>query len=375
MQSLLRWSIENSTTSSDAAEAATQPRKDLDPAIIDHILGKPDAELMKEALSIAVDETKPEDARLQALDDFEMLVENIDNANDLVKLRMWEPLQKLLESPSSSDGIKTNTLWIIGTAVQNNPAAQSAYLSLSPMRTLLSFLSPSVHSAKLRSKAVYALSGILKHSSAAVKQLSEAGGWEAFKFALEDSDIAVRRKTAFLLNAILIPTSPVQPRPSRSNTTTPNDARPSSNSTAVMLHPTESNSDSGPNVQTPVHPNSHASMIADPSSASTSELTIDALENHGLLQVLISALTSPVPHGSDGETEGDGEFEDKIIGVLHTYVTACHGEISSEQANAFSGYINLQIKKSGGPGKIAERWGMTVREADGFIKFVERSRG
>ena len=55
-------------------------------------------------------------------------------------------------------------------------------------------------------------------------------------------------------------------------------------------------------------------MIADPSSASTSEFTIDALENHGLLQALIDSLISPVPHGPDGEAEGDPEFEDKVIG-------------------------------------------------------------
>jgi hsp70-interacting protein len=45
---------------------------------------------------------------------------------DLVKLQMWEPLQNLLTSPTSTDEIKTQTLWIVGTAVQNNPAAQQA---------------------------------------------------------------------------------------------------------------------------------------------------------------------------------------------------------------------------------------------------------
>jgi len=53
-----------------------------------------------------------------------MLVENIDNANDLEKLGMWEPLQGLLASPS--DDVKVQALWVIGTAVQNNPAAQKA---------------------------------------------------------------------------------------------------------------------------------------------------------------------------------------------------------------------------------------------------------
>lgn len=79
MDSLLRWSIENSTPRS--ADAPPPARKDLDPEIIDYLLGKPDAVLMKEALEAALDEKQGEDARIQALDNFEMLVENIDNAN------------------------------------------------------------------------------------------------------------------------------------------------------------------------------------------------------------------------------------------------------------------------------------------------------
>ena len=79
MDSLLRWSIENSTPRSPDAHPPT--RKDIDPEIIDHILGKPDPVLMKEALEIALDQKRDEGARIQALDGFEMLVEQIDNAN------------------------------------------------------------------------------------------------------------------------------------------------------------------------------------------------------------------------------------------------------------------------------------------------------
>lgn len=77
MEQLLRWGI----TNSDPNGPPPQPRTDLDPGVIDAILGKSDAELMKEALTVAVDEKRDEDERLQALDDFEMLIEQIDNAN------------------------------------------------------------------------------------------------------------------------------------------------------------------------------------------------------------------------------------------------------------------------------------------------------
>jgi hsp70-interacting protein len=97
MESLLRWGIENSTPG-DASQPAPQTRKDLDPAIIDAILGKSDAELMKEDLAVALDNGKDEDTRVEALDHMEMvclsfdfilaltnrslqLIEQIDNAN------------------------------------------------------------------------------------------------------------------------------------------------------------------------------------------------------------------------------------------------------------------------------------------------------
>ena len=99
MEQLLRWSIANSTPG-DNSQPPPRPRTDLDPGVIDAILGKSDAELMKEALTVAVDENRDEDERIQALDDFEMvrklsayvcngiliwcimqLIEQIDNAN------------------------------------------------------------------------------------------------------------------------------------------------------------------------------------------------------------------------------------------------------------------------------------------------------
>lgn len=53
---------------------------------------------------------------------------------------------------------------------------------------MVSFLSPTVQLAQLRSKAVYALSGLCKHNSEAVKQLGESQGWEHLSTALEGLD-------------------------------------------------------------------------------------------------------------------------------------------------------------------------------------------
>ena len=74
MQSLLRWSIENSTPLDSApTDRPLVEHRNIDPAIIDAILGKPDAELMKEDMSLAVDANRSEDDRINALDHLEMV--------------------------------------------------------------------------------------------------------------------------------------------------------------------------------------------------------------------------------------------------------------------------------------------------------------
>jgi hypothetical protein len=54
-------------------------------------------------------------------------------ATDLEKLQLWKPLHSLLTAKSSTSDIKTQALWVIGTALQNNPSAQDAVSLLSTL--------------------------------------------------------------------------------------------------------------------------------------------------------------------------------------------------------------------------------------------------
>jgi len=47
---------------------------------------------------------------------------------------MWEPLHDLLLASGTSDALRMQTLWVIGTALQNNPAAQLAVSHPSAVR-------------------------------------------------------------------------------------------------------------------------------------------------------------------------------------------------------------------------------------------------
>ncbi len=77
MQSILQWSLQHSTPLDSAAnDRPPVSHKKIDTGIIDMILGKSDAELMKEDITVATDVTKSEDDRLAALDHLEMVSES-----------------------------------------------------------------------------------------------------------------------------------------------------------------------------------------------------------------------------------------------------------------------------------------------------------
>ncbi|KAJ6554469.1 nucleotide exchange factor Fes1-domain-containing protein [Mycena capillaripes] len=339
MESLLRWGIENSTSSTDASSPPPAPRQDLDPAIIDMILGKSDAELMKEDMAVAKDESQSESARVDALDHLEMLIEQIDNANNLEKLQMWSPLQSLITSAPTTS-IKMQALWVIGTALQNNPAAQDAYGSHDPLPVLTSFLEPSPSStSQIRSKAIYALSGLLKHNAPAVAALSrpDVDGWEKLREALQDPDLGVRRKALFLLSALLIPAA----------------SRPAAASSSTV----------------PIHANSHAAALADPSRTDTSTTALQALHAHGILDAIVAGLTQPVPSGIDGDVPGpDADFEEKGLALLRTYAVACDQEFGPSQKKTLRAWFEAERKSD--PDVASDRWGLSSGEFDALLSKV-----
>lgn len=161
MNTLLKWSIENSDASlqngsgsngaaptgvraidnSDAkdidtsVEDASRGPTRLDPGILDAVFGGPsDAELMKASMSVIVDPEVSLENKLTAFDNFEQLIEGIDNANNMKNLGLWAPLIETLESPEIQ--LRRMACWCIGTAVQNNEKAQETALEVGAMTRL-----------------------------------------------------------------------------------------------------------------------------------------------------------------------------------------------------------------------------------------------
>ncbi|KAI1636390.1 Fes1-domain-containing protein [Biscogniauxia mediterranea] len=139
LNELLKWGIENSTNGTSADAPSSAPSRPLNAEALAALMGAPsDAELMQAAMSCITSpdpEVTPE-ARLTAFDNFEQLVESLDNANLLERLGLWTPLLSCLAHPSDAD-LRRMAAWCIGTAVQNNAPCQERLVALGGIEKLV----------------------------------------------------------------------------------------------------------------------------------------------------------------------------------------------------------------------------------------------
>ncbi|KAF9883298.1 hsp70 nucleotide exchange factor fes1 [Aspergillus nanangensis] len=173
MNNLLKWSIQNSTNGSDQqtsqASSNEAAGRGLTPEMMSTLLGGPtEADLMKAAMeAIHSDEVDLEN-KLIAFDNFEQLVESIDNANNLEPLGLWTPLVNLLQHEEAD--LRRMAAWCLGTAVQNNEKAQDKLVVLNALSPLVAMATTDPNPAA-RKKAVYALSSAVRNYQPALNEV------------------------------------------------------------------------------------------------------------------------------------------------------------------------------------------------------------
>ncbi|KAG0295106.1 hsp70 nucleotide exchange factor fes1 [Linnemannia gamsii] len=204
LNELLKWSIINQATEKEDASptnATVKPLPKLDPGLIDAILGKSESQIMLEALQVIKNPHSTDDEKDLAWEDFEMLIQQIDNASNIENMKMWPPI--LEELKNTNPKYREQAAWVCGTATQNNPKAQAAFLKeggINPIIGLLADPEPYV-----RAKAVYALSGAIKHFEPALKEFKDVEGYKTLVDILKtDSNLNLVRKIVFLMNTLLI---------------------------------------------------------------------------------------------------------------------------------------------------------------------------
>jgi hsp70-interacting protein len=129
MNDLLKWGIRNSEASRESADPndpsseTSTSTSGLNAEALAALMGGPtDADLMKESIAALRSDEVDLENKMIAFDNFEQLVETIDNANNMEPLGLWTPLVELLQHKESD--MRRMAAWCVGTAVQNNQKGQ-----------------------------------------------------------------------------------------------------------------------------------------------------------------------------------------------------------------------------------------------------------
>ncbi|KAK3169551.1 hypothetical protein OEA41_008935 [Lepraria neglecta] len=167
MNQLLKWSIENSASASADPTSTTDPKAErssgrpINADALNSLFGGPsDADLMKQSMAAILSLEITLENKLIAFDNFEQLIENLDNANNMENLGLWQPLVGLLGSDEAQ--LRMYAAWCVGTAVQNNEKSQSSLLAGDAIPTLVK-LSTEDSDEQVRRKAIYALSSEVRN--------------------------------------------------------------------------------------------------------------------------------------------------------------------------------------------------------------------
>ncbi|SCU93299.1 LAME_0F03312g1_1 [Lachancea meyersii CBS 8951] len=204
MDKLLHWSVANSQGDAEAAKKAGQP----DPKLLQQLFGGgPDEPaLMKQAIVVITNPEAELEAKLIAFDNFEMLIENLDNANNIENLKLWEPLIGVLQSPEPE--LRAFALSVIGTAVQNNAKSQENFLKYEHgLPQLIKIAKDANEKTDVRTKAFYALSNLVKHNADSYAQFDKHHGLDVIAPVLCDPKATDKLKLRVLALTTALMTS------------------------------------------------------------------------------------------------------------------------------------------------------------------------
>ncbi|GMG39294.1 unnamed protein product [Ambrosiozyma monospora] len=205
MEKILQWSIANQ--SNDPEERSKAP--ELKPEDLNKLFGnqKDDAVLMAENMSVIVSQSTQitiED-KLTAFDNFEMLIENLDNANNLKNMGLWEPLLGVLINDSHEQELVACAASVVGSSVQNNRPCQDDFLQFVKGTVYndgkgqsgvnyfeklidLAFAIDDGASVSVQKKALFAVSNLLRYHYPMYVEFKRLDGWEKLNVLLKKFD-------------------------------------------------------------------------------------------------------------------------------------------------------------------------------------------
>lgn len=207
MEKLLQWSTAQQSQDPELRAKAPAPDPKLLAQVLGADTGKDDTTLMKEDISVLVcnDPQISVDDKLTALEDFEILVQNLDNANNISPLGIWPEIAKLYTyEGEEQDEFRGLGALITGTAVQNNDKAQRDFLKsvgMEGMQRLLDLTSKE-NGFNVRARALYAISSLVAHNGLLYGLFVKTKGWKRLEGILSEDFCNDKKDNKVLLRSL-----------------------------------------------------------------------------------------------------------------------------------------------------------------------------
>ena len=207
MEKLLQWSTAQQSQDPELRAKAPAPDPKLLAQVLGADTGKDDTTLMKEDISVLVcnDPQISVDDKLTALEDFEILVQNLDNANNISPLGIWPEIAKLYTyEGEEQDEFRGLGALITGTAVQNNDKAQRDFLKsvgMEGMQRLLDLTSKE-NGFNVRARALYAISSLVAHNGLLYGLFAKTNGWKRLEGILSEDFCNDKKDNKVLLRSL-----------------------------------------------------------------------------------------------------------------------------------------------------------------------------
>ncbi|XP_027335811.1 uncharacterized protein LOC113849822 [Abrus precatorius] len=134
------------------------------------------------------------------LDELQEHVESIDMANDLHSIGGLVPLLGYLKN--SHARIRAKAADVVTTIVQNNPQSQQLVMEANGFEPLISNFS-SDPDVNVRTKALGAISSLIRHNKPGIAAFRLANGYAALKDALTSENVRFQRKALNLIHYLL----------------------------------------------------------------------------------------------------------------------------------------------------------------------------
>ncbi|XWS43741.1 hypothetical protein CRYUN_Cryun16bG0129800 [Craigia yunnanensis] len=134
------------------------------------------------------------------LDELQEHVESIDMANDLHSIGGLVPLLGYLKN--SHTNIRAKAAEVVSTIVQNNPRSQQLVMEANGLEPLLSNFT-SDPDVTVRTKALGAISSLIRHNKTGIAAFRLANGYAALRDALGTESVRFQRKALNLIQYLL----------------------------------------------------------------------------------------------------------------------------------------------------------------------------